>query len=495
MKKLTLFLSCLLFLSCGGDSGGDGNATTSEYLNVTDIDLYGDATTVNMNIQASNNCQWVISWTDSWIRSVSPTTGRGNQNVNITVDVNPSSTASRTAVIKVSNTSGSIVRNITLTQSPNKEYLDLSVYSMEFTSSAESRMVTVSSNTTWSVTGEPNWIKLNVNEGRNNGSINITVDANPTEIKRDAVLTFTGREGTSKQLNITQAGSTTEFDVSPKELSAPATASTVSFNVTGDVKWTAASNCSWATLAKEDMSGEGTKTLTVTLEENTTEEVREAEITVSASGKKEIVKIIQAGSTIELEVSPKELSAPATASTVSFNIISNVKWTAESNSSWATLAIEDMAGQGTKTLTVSLADNTTEQVRETEITVSASGKKGIVTISQAAGSRPVIKNVQVTNKSTDESTISFTYESLFTVTEYGVCYALTDNPTVNDNRKYVTGNDSQGTPSIKLTGLTPGTTYYVRAYAINAVGIQYSKSISFTTGSNWPENGDNITPN
>lgn len=406
MKKLTLFLSCLLFLSCGGDSGGDGNATTSEYLNVTDIDLYGDATTVNMNIQASNNCQWVISWTDSWIRSVSPTTGRGNQNVNITVDVNPSSTASRTAVIKVSNTSGSIVRNITLTQSPNKEYLDLSVYSMEFTSSAESRTVTVSSNTTWSVTGEPNWIKLNVNEGRNNGSINITVDANPTEIKRDAVLTFTGREGTSKQLNITQAGSTTEFDVSPKELSAPATASTVSFNVTGDVKWTAASNCSWATLAKEDMSGEGTKTLTV-----------------------------------------------------------------------------------------SLADNTTEEVRVAEITVSASGKKGIVTISQAAGSRPVIKNFQVTNTGKDEATISFTYQSMFAVSEFGVCYALTDNPTTVNQRKDYTGSDTQGTPSILINGLSPATTYYARAYAISAVGIQYSETVSFTTGSDWPENGDNILPN
>jgi hypothetical protein len=32
-----------------------------------------------------------------------------------------------------------------------------------------------------------------------------------------------------------------------------------------------------------------------------------------------------------------------------------------------------------------------------------------------------------------------------------------------------------------ITGLTEGTTYYVRAYAINSVGTAYSNQISFAT--------------
>ena len=40
----------------------------------------------------------------------------------------------------------------------------------------------------------------------------------------------------------------------------------------------------------------------------------------------------------------------------------------------------------------------------------------------------------------------------------------------------------------------PNTTYYVRAYAKSAAGIQYSDQVSFTTVNNWPGGDDNETP-
>ena len=65
------------------------------------------------------------------------------------------------------------------------------------------------------------------------------------------------------------------------------------------------------------------------------------------------------------------------------------------------------------------------------------------------------------------------------VTERGVCWATTDNPTVSDNKE--TSGNGVGEFTVSLSELADATTYYVRAYAINSEGISYGKTISFTT--------------
>jgi len=66
------------------------------------------------------------------------------------------------------------------------------------------------------------------------------------------------------------------------------------------------------------------------------------------------------------------------------------------------------------------------------------------------------------------------------VTARGVCWSTTENPTTEDNKT----SDGSGTGSFTstLTSLTPGTEYYVRAYATNSEGTAYGNQVSFTTG-------------
>ena len=210
MKKYILYLLgfCLL-LSCGGGGGGeDSPSGGSEYLNAQDVVVNGDQTSATLEISASQNCSWNISWSDSWISSISPNNGRGNASVTITITVNPSSSTSRIAIIKISNSSGSIIRNVTLTQSVSKEYMDISVTSMEFASKSETRIFAISSNAHWTISGGANWITTNKAEGDNNGEVSITVDENTAKESREATLTITSAGGSSKQLSIKQAGAT-----------------------------------------------------------------------------------------------------------------------------------------------------------------------------------------------------------------------------------------------------------------------------------------------
>ena len=66
------------------------------------------------------------------------------------------------------------------------------------------------------------------------------------------------------------------------------------------------------------------------------------------------------------------------------------------------------------------------------------------------------------------------------VTEYGIVYSLSENPTIEDNK--LVSNEGMGLYYITLNELEDNSTYYVRAYAINASGVGYGEQISFTTG-------------
>ena len=211
MKRLVLYLiSVALIISCGGggSNGEDTPTGGSEFLNVNNVDITGEQTSATLSINASQNCSWTVSCGDSWISNISPSSGRGSGSVTITTTINPSSSTSRSATIRVSNSSGTIVRNVTLTQSASKEYLELSVSSMEFTSKAETRDVTISSNTHWVVSGGANWITLNKTEGDNNGTISVSIDENTSKDEREAVLTVTGSGGSSGKITIKQSGAT-----------------------------------------------------------------------------------------------------------------------------------------------------------------------------------------------------------------------------------------------------------------------------------------------
>ncbi len=65
------------------------------------------------------------------------------------------------------------------------------------------------------------------------------------------------------------------------------------------------------------------------------------------------------------------------------------------------------------------------------------------------------------------------------VTARGVCYGTTANPDLTGS--HTTDASGTGPFTSTLTGLTPGTSYYVRAYATNSEGTAYGNSVTFKT--------------
>ena len=94
---------------------------------------------------------------------------------------------------------------------------------------------------------------------------------------------------------------------------------------------------------------------------------------------------------------------------------------------------------------------------------------------------PVLTTTTVTliTETSAQSGGNITDDGGATVTDRGVCWNTSENPTLSDPHT----NDGSGTGSFtsNITGLSPNTNYYVRAYATNSAGTAYGDNVSFTT--------------
>jgi len=65
------------------------------------------------------------------------------------------------------------------------------------------------------------------------------------------------------------------------------------------------------------------------------------------------------------------------------------------------------------------------------------------------------------------------------ITERGVCWSTSANPTISDSK--ATSIGTTGAYTVAATGLNPGTVYHYRAYATNGVGTSYGSDQTFET--------------
>ena len=98
-----------------------------------------------------------------------------------------------------------------------------------------------------------------------------------------------------------------------------------------------------------------------------------------------------------------------------------------------------------------------------------------------SASSPTVTTAQVSNVSqtTALGGGNVTNDGGAEVTERGICWSTSHNPTINGN--HASNGSGMGAFTVEMTGLTPNTTYYVRAYAINSSGTSYGNEVNFTT--------------
>jgi uncharacterized protein (TIGR02145 family) len=142
----------------------------------------------------------------------------------------------------------------------------------------------------------------------------------------------------------------------------------------------------------------------------------------------------------------------------------------------------DGSGLGPFTSNITgLTPNTTYYVRAYATNSTGTSYGNQVSFQTTSVSAPSLTTNNVTNigLSSAVSGGNVTMDNGGTVSERGICYNTTGNPTTGNST--VPGGSGTGTFSVNITGLSQGTVYYVRAYAINSAGISYGNQMRFST--------------
>lgn len=134
-----------------------------------------------------------------------------------------------------------------------------------------------------------------------------------------------------------------------------------------------------------------------------------------------------------------------------------------------------------------LSENTTYYVKAYATNSQGTAYGNLVPFTTTGGgssaTTPTVITTQPSNPTNNSVTCggNVTSDGGAAVTERGICYSTTQNPTTSSMT--VTAGSGTGSFTCNITGLAASTTYYVKAYAINSVGTAYGLEQSFTTNS------------
>lgn len=140
------------------------------------------------------------------------------------------------------------------------------------------------------------------------------------------------------------------------------------------------------------------------------------------------------------------------------------------------------SGSGVFTCNMNNLDaNTTYYVRAYAKNIKGVAYGEVKTFTTMDFNLPEVTTAEVTNitQTAAKGGGEVTSDGGTTVTERGICWSTNHNPTVSGSH----ANSGTGADefTINMTSLTPNTTYYVRAYAINSHGTAYGEEANFKT--------------
>lgn len=355
----------------------------------------------------------------------------------------------------------------------------------------------VDANCGWTLSTSATWFSLSAVSGEGSGDVKVTMTANPSSVEdRSATVTLKSAEGIVTTLTVRQEKNEEMITVAPAELEFFADETGYQeFTVTANSSWTVTGAPSWVSLSAT--SGNGTGSVRVTVSENTSEDSRTpAVLTITGSGgTSATVTVRQSGRSALLTASPQNISASAITATYSFTVTGNVNWQISASDDWITAFTAD-SGTGRAEVTFVCRDNTSLSPRTGIIAVLSENQRQRVeiTVTQQAGELPVVSALSMVELDEETAVLSSRVTSMFPLMEYGVCYGTAPNPTTT-GQKVVAGRETPEDENftVTLNGLTKGSIYYARAYAVSAAGTVYGDELEFAALSR-PSDGDNDRP-
>jgi hypothetical protein len=345
----------------------------------TTQDASAAASTGTIAVTAGSGCAWTAASNATWITVTSGATGNGNGVVGYSIAANAG--AQRTGTLSVAG------QTFTVTQAaaaapPCTFSIAPTNQDAPATATSGTIAVTAGSGCAWTAASNASWITVSTGAGGNgNGTVGYNIAAN-SGAQRTGTLTVAGQTFTVTQA---AAAPSCTYSVSPATFDFDASAAAGFVNVTtaAGCAWTATSNTPFVVIRQSSASGSGSAVVGFDIFSNVGAD-RMGTLTIAG----QTVTVTQAAPIppCTYSLSPSSATAPATASTGSFDVIVSPRqdcaWTAGNISQpWLTFTSPSpITGRGNATLTYTVAANPGPQ-RVGTLLVSGQ----TFTLTQAAG--------------------------------------------------------------------------------------------------------------
>jgi hypothetical protein len=214
-------------------------------------------------------------------------------------------------------------------------------------------------------------------------------------------------------------------------------------------------------------------------------------IAVSSDGGSSVIIVNMAVQGLNISISPEKLDFGSTTTSMELNITNtgsgSISYTLTPSNEWIKLSRTTGTFAKTENIIVSVNRNSLSEGNHSGYLTLTIGKEKITI--------PVNMNIPSREKPTVSLQIidNITYSSAqfkggivsigsSKVTKYGFCWSTTEDPTISSLGVCNLGDSENAKDFIyTATSLGPNTTYYVRAYAENAEGVNYSNQMTFQT--------------
>ncbi len=373
--------------------------------------------------------------------------------------------------------------------------IDNNVNTITLGATETQRIFEVYANCSWSITvNNTNWatLKVEITEGSGNQSVWLTTDENTTPSSRSATLTFKS-PGITKTLTITQTSGELSLTVTPNKYEFPANGGEYTFTIEGNSNWKVTSKPTWCEIVDGDEGTSGKSFLKVKVGENPNTTTQNGQIIISGETTA-VIEVSQQGKSYSLTVYPQSLNMSPLGESQTIVVTCNGIWRIAIEESWCHVDKPNGTSSATgENITITCDANTTVEDRNAKVAIIAGddAKRAEVIITQLRGTLPEVTSPQPNKKSATELELSASYTSMFDVTEYGFCYGTSPSPT----QKVVVGKNGGTSGNIATTlPVEDGKSYYVRTYAISAVGTNYSSDVKVEMEGQQPERDDIISP-
>lgn len=185
-----------------------------------------------------------------------------------------------------------------------------------------------------------------------------------------------------------------------------------------------------------------------------------------------------------LNVNTETIMVPQNGKEHQISINAQCYWSAKTTADW--LNLSSNVGKGNTTLILSIDPNMiTTDIRNASVIISNGIEDFYIPVFQDGADWPTISALRFSHIERNSVVCSFSFSSNHVyIIDYGVCYSSSTIKPYRENSATLEVHEfynKNGTPTITIPSLKSNTTYYVRAFVISSLGIQYSDTYQFIT--------------